>query len=174
MRSSKSAKQTLAPMAQPRFETVEHSGSQLDTETARAEQSSSPADSASLTGERNRSISDFDNEMRKFKKTQNRDPRDQDLYAGLIRLHLLHHASKRPVFGLWFIEELGRHGYRLSPGTLYPILHGLERKGYLRSTSERSGKSLRRLYQATPLGRKALLAARQKVSELFGELLEEE
>ena len=112
--------------------------------------------------------------MQKPKKTQNRDPRDQDLYAGLIRLHILHHASTRPVFGLWFIEELGRHGYRLSPGTLYPLLHGLERKGYLRSTSERSGKSLRRLYQATPLGRKALLAARQKVSELFGELLEDD
>jgi len=112
--------------------------------------------------------------MQKTKKTRSQNPRDQDLYAGLIRLHILHHASKRPVFGLWFIEELGRHGYRLSPGTLYPLLHGLERKGYLRSTSERSGKSLRRLYQATRLGREVLLAARLKVSELFGELLEDE
>ena len=58
-------------------------------------------------------------------------------------------------------------------GTLYPLLHGLEEKGYLRSIKEREGKSLRRLYQATPLGRKALVAARQKVSELFGELLED-
>jgi len=118
-------------------------------------------------------ISSFDNEMRKT--TQTKESRnDQDLYGGLIRLHILHHASKGPVFGLWFIEELGRHGYKLSPGTLYPLLHSLERKGYLRSISERSGKSLRRLYQATPLGRKALVAARQKVSELFGELLEDE
>lgn len=100
--------------------------------------------------------------------------KDQDLYGGLIRLHILHHASKAPVFGLWFIEELGRHGYKLSPGTLYPLLHSLERKGYLRSISERSGKTLRRMYQATPQGRRALLSARQKVSELFGELLEEE
>jgi DNA-binding PadR family transcriptional regulator len=60
--------------------------------------------------------------------------RDQDFYGGLIRLHILHHASKGPVFGLWFIEELARHGYKVSPGTLYPLLHGLERKGYLRST----------------------------------------
>jgi DNA-binding PadR family transcriptional regulator len=92
----------------------------------------------------------------------------------LIRLHILHHACKRPVFGLWFIEELARHGYNLSPGTLYPLLHGLERKGYLRSIKEREGKRLRRMYQATALGRKALAAARQKVSELFGELLEEQ
>lgn len=112
--------------------------------------------------------------MRNRKENQGQNPRDQDLYAGLIRLHILHHASKGSVFGMWFIEELGRHGYRLSPGTLYPLLHGLERKGYLKSTSERSGKRLRRMYQATPLGRNALLAARQKVSELFGELLEVE
>ena len=119
-------------------------------------------------------ISNFDNEMQKSKKQENQDRRDQDLYGGLIRLHILHHASKEPVFGLWFIEELGRHGYKLSPGTLYPLLHGLERKGYLRSSNERSGKSSRRIYQATPLGRKALAAARQKVSELFGELLKDE
>lgn len=119
-------------------------------------------------------ISNFDNEMQKPKTSENQDRRDQDLYGGLIRLHILHHACKEPVFGLWFIEELGRHGYKLSPGTLYPLLHGLERKGYLRSTNERSGKSSRRMYQATPLGRKALAVARQKVSELFGELLEDE
>ena len=127
-----------------------------------------------LTGLGDYSISKIDNEMQKTKKNEGPDRRDQDLYAGLIRLHILHHASKRPVFGLWFIEELGRHNYALSPGTLYPLLHGLERKGYLRSISERSGKSSRRMYQATPPGRKALAAARQKVSELFGELLEYE
>jgi PadR family transcriptional regulator, regulatory protein PadR len=122
-------------------------------------------------------ISKFDNEMQKVRNNKGHEVegrRDQDLYAGLIRLHILHHASREPVFGLWFIEELGRHGYKLSPGTLYPLLHGLERKGYLRSTTERAGKSLRRMYQATPVGRKALAAARQKVSKLFGELLEEE
>lgn len=112
--------------------------------------------------------------MQKHNDAGNESSKDRDLYGGLIRLHILHHASKGPVFGLWFIEELGRHGYKLSPGTLYPLLHGLERKGYLRSIKERSGKSLRRMYQATPLGQKALLTARQKVSELFGELLEDE
>lgn len=112
--------------------------------------------------------------MQKAIKKEEGERRDQDLYAGLIRLHILHHASKGPVFGLWFIEELARHGYKLSPGTLYPLLHGLEQKGYLRSTMEREGKRSRRLYQATPLGRKALATARQKVSELFGELLEDE
>ncbi|HEV8145872.1 MAG TPA: PadR family transcriptional regulator [Bryobacteraceae bacterium] len=97
---------------------------------------------------------------------------DRDLYSGLIRLHVLHHAVEEPVFGLGMVEELGRHGYRISPGTLYPVLHGLEKKGYLRSTEIRNGKSLRKLYRATPLGRKALNAAKSKVRELFHELIE--
>jgi PadR family transcriptional regulator, regulatory protein PadR len=98
---------------------------------------------------------------------------DKELYSGMIRLHILHHASKGPIFGLWIIEELGRHGYKLSPGTLYPILHALERKGYLRSTKKRDGGQARRLYRATPAGRKALVAAKVKVRELFGELFED-
>jgi PadR family transcriptional regulator len=98
---------------------------------------------------------------------------DQDLYSGLIRLHILHHAAEEPIFGLGIIEELGRHGYRLSPGTIYPILHGLERKGYLRCTEERLGKTVRRVYRATAKGKRALAAAKQKVQELFGELFED-
>ena len=96
----------------------------------------------------------------------------QDLYSGLIRLHVLHHAAEEPIFGLGMIEELGRHGYRISPGTLYPLLHSLEKKGYLRSTKERNGKSFRKIYRATPLGRKALKSAKSKVRELFHELVE--
>lgn len=112
--------------------------------------------------------------MQNFINRDGQERRDQDLYGGLIRLHILHHASKGPVFGLWFIEELARHGYKLSPGTLYPLLHSLEQKGYLLSTIEREGKRSRRMYQATPPGRQALAVARQKVSELFGESLEYE
>lgn len=98
---------------------------------------------------------------------------DKDLYAGLIRLHILHHAAQEPIFGLGIIEELARHGYKLSAGTLYPLLHGLEQKGYLRSHEERNGRWSRKVYRATLLGRKALEAAKEKVRELFGELFED-
>src|SRR5579871_515500 len=97
---------------------------------------------------------------------------DQDLYSGLIRLHVLHHATEEPIFGLGMIEELARHGYRISPGTLYPLLRRLEKKGFLRSSEQRNGKSRRTVYHATPLGRKALNAAKSKVHELFEELVE--
>jgi DNA-binding PadR family transcriptional regulator len=97
---------------------------------------------------------------------------DRDLYSGLIRLHVLHHAAKEPIFGLGMMEELARHGYRISPGSLYPLMHGLEKKGYLRATLHRSGKSLRKVYRATPQGKAALKAAKSKVRELFRELIE--
>ena len=97
----------------------------------------------------------------------------RELLAGLVRLHILHHAAEGDIYGQWMIEELARHGYRMSPGTLYPLLHGMEQKGYLESRQERAGRSVRRLYHATPRGREALALAREKVRELFGEIFTE-
>ena len=105
-------------------------------------------------------------------KSEQEAAADRDLYSGLIRLHVLHHAVEGPIFGLGMIEELARHGYRISAGSLYPLLQGLEKKGYLRSTEQRNGKSLRRVYRATRLGQKALAASKSKVRELFHELIE--
>jgi DNA-binding PadR family transcriptional regulator len=96
----------------------------------------------------------------------------QDLLAGFVRLHILHHAAGGEVYGQWMIEELAHHGYKLSPGTLYPMLHAMERRGYLVSTSERRGRTFRRVYQATPLGREALLIAQAKARELFREVVQ--
>lgn len=97
---------------------------------------------------------------------------NQDLYGGLIRLHILHHAALQPLFGLGLIDELRHHGYQMSAGTLYPMLHGLERKGYLRSSRQTTGRRQRRVYEITDQGRDALADARTKVRELFGELFE--
>jgi len=94
----------------------------------------------------------------------------QELLKGLIRLHILHHASEQEFYGQWMIRELARHGYTLSPGTLYPMLHGLERRGYLRSRTKRAGRTFRRLYRATALGREANKLAKVQVRELIGEL----
>jgi PadR family transcriptional regulator PadR len=108
---------------------------------------------------------------------QRRRPRHREsgLNSSLIHLHLLHHAGEAPIFGLEMIEELGRHGYALSAGTMYPILHRLEEGGLLRSSLvlARDGRR-RRMYRLTPSGRRALREAKQKVRELFGELFEHE
>jgi DNA-binding PadR family transcriptional regulator len=100
--------------------------------------------------------------------------KDKDLYSGLIRLHILHHAGEEPIFGLGIIEELQRHGYKLSAGTLYPMLHGMEKKGYLVSRQEHVAGRVRRVYTITRQGTAALQDAKQKVSELFGELFEKD
>ena len=85
-------------------------------------------------------------------------------------MHILHHAEKGDLYGLWMIEELAEHGYAISAGTLYPMLHGLEHKGYLRSHKKRVGRTYRRFYRATPKGRRALLIVRARLRELFDEV----
>ena len=94
----------------------------------------------------------------------------QVLYSGLIRLHVLHHACEEAIYGLEMIQELSRHGYRIGHGTLYPILHAMEEKNWLRSDKELKNGRIRRVYRATPSGGRALAAAKEKVQELFGEL----
>jgi len=91
-------------------------------------------------------------------------------FLGFIRLHILYHASLEPVFGLDLIRELGRHGYSLSPGTLYPMLHGLERDGFLQSNEEVVEGKVRKYYRATRPGKKALADAHAKVLELVNEV----
>lgn len=100
--------------------------------------------------------------------------RNQELYIGLVRLHVLHHAAEGPIFGLGIIEELGRHGYRLGPGMIYPLLHTMERRGWLSVDSEIVEGRNRKIYSATVEGRKALKTARMRVRELYDEMFETE
>ncbi len=94
----------------------------------------------------------------------------RDLFLGFIRLHVLHHAAQEPIFGLDMIRELARHGYDLSPGTLYPILHSLEQAGWLASEKQVVGGKTRKYYTATRKGKTALKEARIKARELLAEL----
>ncbi len=93
-------------------------------------------------------------------------------YSELICLYVLRHAAERPIYGSWMTEELREHGYEISPGTLYPMLHGLARRGYLKVRQEGPGKRARRLYTITRQGLAALADAKGKVRELFGEFFE--
>lgn len=96
----------------------------------------------------------------------------RDLLSGFVRLHILLHAADSPIYGAWIMEELAHHGYKLSAGTLYPMLHAMEKKGYLVSEEERQGSKMRRMYRATDTGREALTIATYQARELFGELVE--
>lgn len=96
----------------------------------------------------------------------------QDLYIGLVRVHVLYHASKEPIFGLGIIDELGRHGYRLGPGTMYPLLHSMERRGWLKAEPVVVAGRRRKCYIATRAGKTALNEAIGRVRELFDETAE--
>jgi len=98
----------------------------------------------------------------------------RETFLGFIRVHLLHHAARQPFFGTEMIAELKRHGYALSPGTLYPILHGLEDAGLLRSAQQVVGGKVRRYYRGTAKGLKALEKLKVKVRELTEEVLQDE
>jgi PadR family transcriptional regulator PadR len=96
----------------------------------------------------------------------------RDLLLGFVKIHILHHAGEQPVYGLWLMEELAHHGYTISPGTLYPTLHGLEQVGYLTSAKQVVEGRQRRYYTLTPDGAAALAEARNRLAELVAEVLE--
>jgi PadR family transcriptional regulator, regulatory protein PadR len=93
-------------------------------------------------------------------------------FGGFVRLHILHHAAEETICGVGMIEELQRHGYKLGPGTLYPILHHLEQSNYLVAEAEVVEGKRRKNYRITPKGRKLLTEARAKLRELVHEVVE--
>ena len=95
----------------------------------------------------------------------------RELFRGAVFLHILHHASEEPIHGAWMSAELSRHGYDISPGTLYPTLHRMEADGLITSTTETVGGRVLRLYRATPAGVEALADGRRAVRELAAEVL---
>jgi len=95
----------------------------------------------------------------------------KNFFIGFVRIHILYHASKKPVYGLWLIEELSRHGYRISPGTLYPILSRLEEDGLLSSSKKIVDGKIRKYYEITVKGRRILRDTKSKIKELFEEVI---
>ena len=91
-------------------------------------------------------------------------------FLGFIQIHILHHAKKEPFYGAWMIEELKNHGYDMSPGTLYPLLHSMESSGLLEMEEKTVEGKIRKYYKITRLGADVLEEARNKAYELFKEI----
>lgn len=98
---------------------------------------------------------------------------DRKFFLGFIKIHILYHAAKGPIFGMEIAQELARHGYGISPGTLYPALHRLEKEDFLKSQLKVVAGKRRKYYRTTPQGRKVLEQARSKIRELVNEVIEE-
>jgi len=98
---------------------------------------------------------------------------DREFFLGFIKIHILYHALKEPIFGVGIAKELARHGYSISPGTLYPVLHRLEKEGYLESNSQVVNGRMRKYYQSTVEGKLVLEQSKKKIRELVTEVIEE-
>jgi len=96
----------------------------------------------------------------------------KQFFHGFIRIHILYHASKNAVCGVWIMKELRRHGYKISPGLLYPTLHALEEEGYLKSEKKTEQGKMKKYYTTTSKGSKILENSRLKIKELVGEVME--
>lgn len=92
------------------------------------------------------------------------------LFLGFIQIHILHHAKKEPFYGSWMIEELKEHGYTLSSGTLYPILHRMETLGLLKKDPRVINGKVRKYYSITRKGNTILDEAKEKAKELYEEI----
>ncbi len=97
----------------------------------------------------------------------------REITLSFIRVHVLYHALRERIFGLELIQELARHGYSIGPGTLYPLLHAMEREGYLVSDREVVGGKMRKYYRATAEGAQAMQELRHQIAELAHEVLEQ-
>jgi PadR family transcriptional regulator PadR len=98
----------------------------------------------------------------------------RDFFIGFVKLHILHHAVREPIYGLAVMAELHRHGYDLSPGTLYPLLHHMETAGYLVREDRVVKGKVRKYYGATEQGQHSLAEVREKLAELVTEIVQEQ
>jgi PadR family transcriptional regulator PadR len=98
-----------------------------------------------------------------------RDPVIREFLLGFWKIHILHHAEEQGVYGQWMLEELRRHGYRLSPGTMYPLLARMARRGWLRATEPATPRAPR-VYRTTPAGAQLLTRLRASMAELQHEV----
>ena len=98
---------------------------------------------------------------------------DREFFLGFVKIHILYHAIKEPIYGVEIMRELARHGYDISPGTLYPMLHRMERDGYLVSNREVVAGKARKYYRATEAGLSMLDQSKKQIMELVKEVIDE-
>lgn len=100
------------------------------------------------------------------------EPANREILLSFWKVHILHHAAREPVHGQWMLTELRQHGYELSPGTLYPLLHRMERLGWLKGQADlKGGRRARRDYRLTRAGQQVLAMIRERIKELHAEVV---
>jgi DNA-binding PadR family transcriptional regulator len=97
---------------------------------------------------------------------------EREILLSFWKVHILHHAGEQPIHGLWILRELRRHGYEISPDTLYPLLDRMERRHWLKNHRRATGPRARKDYLLTAKGRAVLAVVRERLDELYREVAE--
>ena len=96
---------------------------------------------------------------------------EREILLAFWKVHILHHAGEEPLHGQWMLTELRRHGYGISPGTLYPLLQRMESLGWLKSKANPRRGRARKDYRLTAQGRRVLSLIREQITELYDEVV---
>lgn len=93
---------------------------------------------------------------------------------GMVRLFILHKAGQGPVYGEALNKAFHRFGYKMSPGSLYPLLHNLEKQRLLHCRIHITRGRVRKYYELTEKGRACLAEMRKELAGLVAEIIFDE
>lgn len=96
---------------------------------------------------------------------------DKSLLSGSTTMLLLKLLSEKDMYGYEMIETLQQRSqnvFVLKAGTLYPLLHSLEDKGYLTVYEKEVLGKTRKYYSITKEGNRFLLAKEEEWKEYSG------
>jgi PadR family transcriptional regulator PadR len=95
----------------------------------------------------------------------------QAFWQGMVKLVVLHQAGLAPVYGGRLSKYLRSQGYDISPGSLYPLLHAMEKAELLHSRIKIFKGRVRKYYELTPQGQTCLEAVRKEVGGIMQEVI---
>ncbi|EGF92305.1 transcriptional regulator PadR-like family protein [Asticcacaulis biprosthecium C19] len=101
------------------------------------------------------------------------ESRRTQLYKGVLELALMSLLDRGPQYGLRILDELrDEAGLDLAEGTLYPLLHRLEKAGFIQAEwrHEAGASHPRKYYGLTASGAADLADQRQVWLDLTGRL----
>lgn len=90
-----------------------------------------------------------------------------DFLLGLMKIYILHFAGKQELYGKDFHDQMLQMGFDVSYGTIYPLFHRMEERGYLRCHERKVKGKIRKYYSLTHKGQEALASAKSRVRELM-------
>lgn len=93
---------------------------------------------------------------------------DKSLISGSTSMLILKLLEEKDMYGYEMIETLrdrSRNVFELKAGTLYPLLHGMEAKGYVEAYEREVLGKTRKYYRLTKEGKRCLKAKKEEWKE---------